>query len=90
MHAEIPAGPGLEEFLERADAARQRDERVGAVLHDLFSLAHGVGDDQLVGVIVGDFAPDQHCRDDPDGPAATSSGGGGQRAHRRDISSAPD
>src|SRR5690242_1676342 len=90
VYAEVPTGPGLEELLERADATRQRDERVGTVFHDLFALAHGVGDDQLVGAVVGDLAPHQHLGNDTDGPAATSAGGGGQRAHRRDVAATPD
>ena len=45
VHTQIAGGPRLEELLERADAAGQRDERVGAVLHDLLAFPHGVGDD---------------------------------------------
>src|SRR6185503_13938843 len=52
MHAEVARSPGFEELLEGADAAGQRDERVGAVLHDLLALAHRVGNDELVGFVV--------------------------------------
>ena len=51
MHAQITRCPGFEELLEGADATGQRDERIGAVLHHLLALAHGVGDDQFVGFI---------------------------------------
>ena len=54
VHTQIARGPCLEQLVERADPAGQHDERVGALFHDLLPFAHGVGDDQLVGVGVGD------------------------------------
>ncbi len=76
VHTQIARCPGFEEFLERSDAAGQRHERVGAVLHDLLALPHGVGDDELVGLGVGDLPVHQRLRDDPDGVAAVCPGRG--------------
>ena len=88
MHTQIARCPGFEELLEGADAAGQRDERVGAVLHDLLALAHGVGDDELVGFGVGDLPVHQRFGDDADGSAATGAGRACQRAHGRDVAAA--
>ncbi len=48
----------------------------------------GVGDDEFVGVDVGELAVHERLRDDPDGAAAARPGPGGQRAHGRDVSAA--
>ena len=46
--AELRPGHLLDQFLERADAARQGDERVGAVEHRALALVHVAGDDLLL------------------------------------------
>ena len=55
----------------------------------LLTLAHRVGDDQLVGLAVGQFAMHQHLGDHPDGPAAACARRAGHRAHRRNMATAP-
>ena len=66
----------------------QRDERVGPVLHHLLAFPHGFGDDEFVGVDVGELAVHERLRDHPDGASASRPRAAGQRAHRRDVSSA--
>ena len=48
MAAELRPGHLLDQFLERADAARQRDEGVGAIEHGAFALMHVARDDLLL------------------------------------------
>ena len=88
VHTQITGGPGFEEFLQGADAARQREEGVGSVLHHLLTLPHGVDDDEFVGVDVGDFAMHQRLRDDADGVSASCPCSASHRTHGRDVAAA--
>ena len=45
---QLRPGELLDQFLERADAAGQCDERVGALEHQLLALMHAVDDDELL------------------------------------------
>ena len=47
MPLELNPGELLDELLQRADPAGQRDERVGAVEHDLLALMHVVDHDEF-------------------------------------------
>jgi Ca2+-binding RTX toxin-like protein len=49
VHAEVPGGPGFEKLLQRSDSTGQCQKGVAALLHHLLTLAHGVGNDQLIG-----------------------------------------
>ena len=46
--AELRPGELLDQFLQRADAAGQRHEGVGALEHDALALVHVAGDDHLL------------------------------------------
>ncbi len=56
MAAELHPGHLLDDLLQRADAARQRDEGVGQLEHLAFALVHVARDDQLVRTIPRVFA----------------------------------
>ena len=88
VHTQIAGRPRFEEFLESADPTGQHDECVGALLHDLLPLAHGVGDDQFVGFDVGEFAVHQGLGDHPYGSAVVRAGGGSHCTHCRHVASA--
>ena len=60
----------LDEFLERADAARQGDESVGALEHQLLALMHAVDNDEILRGDERVLALDQKLGDNPrDSPA---------------------
>ena len=46
---ELRPGHLLDQLLQRADPARQRDEGVGAIEHRLLALVHVADDNHLVG-----------------------------------------
>ena len=50
VHSQITSDPHLEQFLQRAKAAGEREERVTMRVHQRFSLTHISGDDEFVGV----------------------------------------
>ena len=85
----IPRG-GFGQFVERADAAGQRDERVGAVVHERFALVHPVGLDQLGVATMGDLFAEQVPWDNTDDFAATFEDGVREKAHEADRSAAVD
>ena len=72
--AERSRGPHLEQLLERAEPAGQHEERLGAPIHLGLAGAHVRGDDQLVGLEVGDLAQPQRVRDHTDGPRTAGPG----------------
>ena len=70
VDAELRPGVDLEELLERADAARQRDEGVGELGHERLALVHGADHPQVVEAGVADLEVEDRLRDDPDDLAA--------------------
>ena len=82
MAAELRPGQLLDQFFQRADAAGQRDEGVGALEHDALALVHVGRDDHLVGAFERQFARLQEFRNDADDLAAVVMDGPGERAHQ--------
>ena len=70
MVAQLLPGPGLEQFLEGADAARQRQKGGAALGHHVLALVHGLDDVQFGATLVRPFALDQ-CLGDHAHHAAT-------------------
>ena len=62
--AELRPGELLDQLLQRADAARQRHEGVGALEHDALALVHVAGDDPLLHARQHVLAVDQEVRND--------------------------
>ena len=82
--AELGPGHDLDDFLDRADTARQRHEGVGFLEHGMFALMHVVGDDQLVDnaeLTVSVASIHEKSRDDAGDLAAVNGRRGGNRAH---------
>src|SRR5690606_26959434 len=75
--AELGPGHHLDGFLERPEAAGQRDEGVGLREHVPLALVHALGDDQFLGVAQHLFALAEELRDDAgDVPAGREDGPG--------------
>ena len=90
MAAELGPGHLLDDFLERADAARHGDEGVGHFEHLAFALVHVLGDDQLVLADQRVLVADQELRDDAGDLAAVVEDGAGDRAHHAFAAAAID
>ena len=90
MAPELRPGHLLDEFLERAEAAGQCDESIGALEHRALALVHVVGDDQLLGEPPRPFGRGQKLRDDPGHFTAMLDHGGGKRSHQADGTAAID
>ena len=82
MAAELRPGPQLEQLLERADAAGQRNEAVGQFGHQGLALVHGGHDPEVPQAGVRHLPLDQGAGDDADHLAARCLRGIGQRAHQ--------
>jgi hypothetical protein len=80
--AELPPGPDLENLLQSADAAGQRDEGIREFGHERLALVHRSDDPKVVQAGVSDLALDQTLRDDPDYVAAGRSRRVGHRGHQ--------
>ena len=80
----------LDQFFQRADAAGQGDERVGALEHDLLAGVHVGRDDQLVRLGHGVLARHQELGDDAGDLAAVFEHGLGDGAHQPDGAAAID
>ena len=79
VDAELRPGVDLEELLERADAAGQRDEGVGELGHERLALVHGADHPQVVEAGVADLAVEDRLGDDADDLAARGARRVGQR-----------
>ena len=88
--AELRPGHLLDQLFQRADAAGQRDEGVGALEHDALALVHVARDDQLLRVAAGVLAVGQEFRDDAGHLAAVVEHRLGDRAHQADRAAAID
>ena len=78
MTIELRPGQLLDQFLQRADPARQGDERVGAIEHRLLARMHRLNHEHFLGVGQRMLLADQEIRDDPGHIAAA-----GQRRSRQ-------
>ena len=90
VQAEHPPGPGLEELLEGAGGAGQRDEDVGELGHPGLALVHRAHDVQPRQAGVRQLVVHQVLRDDADHLAAGRQGGVGDDAHQPDVPAAVD
>src|SRR5690606_1447318 len=66
MHAKLRPGHHFHDFLNRADAARQRDKRIRFLEHEMLALMHVANDDefgQLFGLFEACFLVEQKGRD---------------------------
>jgi hypothetical protein len=90
VQVERGRGPYLEELVQRAEATRQRDERVRAIDHHVLAGAHVAGDDELVRGCVGHLEIHQGLRDHSDRVCAARAGAVGEGAHHADAAAAGD
>ena len=88
--AELLPGHLLDQFLQRADAAGQGDERVGAFEHQPLALVHVGRDDHFLNARQHMFAGSQKIRNDAGDGAAVIQRGFGDRAHQADRTAAID
>jgi hypothetical protein len=88
MQAELRPGPRFEQFVHRADAAGQGEERVGQIAHEELALRHRADDVQLRQTCMPDLAIDQHLRNHADDAAAARQRRLGERAHQTDAPAA--
>ena len=88
--AELRPGELLDQFLQRADPARQRDEGVGALEHDALALVHVLRHHDLAGALEHAFPHPQELGDDPDHLAAMRVDRVGERPHQPGRSTAID
>ncbi len=87
---ELRPGEDLEQFLDRAEAARQRDHSIRQRLHQRLALVHRFDDPQVFEAGVSDLPVDQHPRDHADHLAALGEDGVGHGPHHSDLSPAVD
>ncbi len=87
---ELHPGELLDQLLQCADAARERDERVRALEHEPFALVHVVGDDQLVDVAHHPLLLGEEGRNDADDAAAAFERGARHLSHEPEAAAAVD
>ncbi len=90
MKAKLEPGERLEKFLQRPDAAGQRDEPVTEIGHELFAIVHGGDDVELRHAAVAEFLFHQRGRDDADDLTARAHGCVGDHTHETDMAAAID
>ena len=88
MASELNPGELLDQFFQRADAARQGHEGIGALEHFELALVHVARDDQLLRQPPRPLALGQKFRDDSGRLAAVFEHGFGERAHQADRAAA--
>src|SRR4051812_50227681 len=88
MQAELRPREDLEQLLERADAARERDEGVGELGHQGLALVHGADHAQVAEALVADLEIEDLLRDDADDLAARLERSVGDGAHHPDLATA--
>ncbi len=87
---ELRPGHLLDQLLQRADAAGQRDEGVCLLEHQHLSLMHVFGDDELGQLCHRALAALQEARNDPGDAAAAVEHRAGERSHEADGAAAID
>src|SRR5690606_3715598 len=84
MAAELRPGHYLDNLLQRADAAGERDESVGFLEHPVLAGVHVFGHDEFVEAGERGFGRlfgDEETRNDADDGSAGAAYGGGDRPH---------
>ena len=90
MLAELRPRQLLDEFFKRADAARQRDEGIGALEHQLLARVHILDDDEFIDVHEHLFARAEKFRDDAGDLAASAKHRFRDFAHQAEAAAAVD
>jgi len=86
----LRAGEHVEELVHRAEAARERDERVRQFRHHGFSRMHRLNDVQVCQPAVCDLAVCKRSREDPDDFSPTGEHGISQDSHQTYARAAVD
>ena len=81
MDAQLGPGQDLKHLIERAQTARQDDERVGHGGHHHLALVHGLHDVQFGDGVVAQFARFKELGDDAHDPAVAFERGVGDSTH---------
>src|SRR5690606_17980129 len=81
VQPELRPRPHFEELVHRADAARQREERLGHLAHAQLALGHRRDDMQLTEASVPGLALDEHLRNHADHASASLECSVRQHAH---------
>lgn len=84
--SELRPGEDFAEFIPGAEAARQREKRVGAVGHEGLAFVHRTDDMHFCEAGVRDFFGRQSLRNHTDDLAARRKAGVGENAHQADVS----
>ena len=87
---ELDPGQLLDQLFQRADPARQGDERVGAIEHRLLALVHVLDDEHLLDGGQRMFLADEEARDDPGHIAAGRQRRPGDTSHQPFAAAAVD
>src|SRR4051812_36524686 len=90
VQAELAPGVDLDQLLERAGAAGERDERIREVGHEGLALVHRADLVELRQPLMGDLAPDEVAGDDTDHLAAVLERRVGHDPHQADVRAAVD
>jgi low affinity Fe/Cu permease len=88
--SELDPGQLLDQFLQRADAAGERGERIGALEHDALALVHVARDDHFARSLERALAGDQEIRNHANDLAACLRHRPCKRAHQSDAAAAID
>ena len=90
MAAELNPGELLDQFLERADAARQGDEGVGALVHHALARVHVGHNDEFLRALEGEFPVPEEIRDNSCDVAAARHNLARHDAHEPVVAAAID
>src|ERR1700743_1072274 len=88
MKTKLSPGDDFKKFLERADAAGQRDKTIGQFRHKRFAFVHGLDDAQVRQSAMADFLGHEGFWNDADDVSARCENRIGNYTHEADISSA--
>lgn len=88
--AQLVPGEDLEDLVERAEATRERDERVGEFGHSRLAGMHRLDDDQPAQTLVGNLERNHRLGDHPDHLSAASKRRIGDDSHKTHVAAAVD